>query len=66
VNDFHFALRKLRQSPAATVTAIVTLALGIGANTAVFSVVSSVLLAPLPFADSQQLVRVVVSRTQPR
>ena len=56
--DLVFAIRKLRSSPAFTLTAIATLALGIGANTAIFSVVDSVLLRPLPFPHAEQLVQV--------
>jgi predicted permease len=51
-----FTLRSLRQNPTFAVAAILTLAIGIGANTAVFSVVNSVLLKPLPYPDADQLV----------
>jgi hypothetical protein len=61
MNDFWqdtvYAFRKLRSAPAFTAAAIITLALGIGANTAIFSVVNSVLLKPLPFPQADHLMR---------
>src|ERR1041385_5557883 len=58
MQDFKFALRQLRKFPGFTVTVVLTLALGIGANTAIFTLVHAVLLSSLPVADPATLYRI--------
>src|SRR5213595_4202451 len=58
IADLKFAVRQLRKSPAFTITAVATIAICLGANLAIFGIINSILLRPLPFPDADRLVTI--------
>src|SRR5262245_55247701 len=65
VQDVRFGWRMLRRSPVVSLVAVISLAAGIGANTAIFSVINALLLRPLPYRAPQQLVKVFQAQPDP-
>ena len=64
--DFLYALRTLRKSPVFVLTAVLTLAMGIGGNTAIFTVIRSVLLQPLPYREPARLIYTAMANPRRR
>src|SRR5712691_7165541 len=62
--DIRYALRNLRKAPGFAVVAVMTLALGIGASTAIFSVIDNVLMEPFPYPDAQRFMSVLIHDTE--
>ena len=66
MNDLRFACRQLLKNPGFTAVAVLTLALGIGANTAIFTVINTLLIRSLPVKNAEELVQIVVKSESPR
>src|SRR4029434_9874903 len=64
MNDLRFALRQLLKNPGFTAVAVLTLALGVGVNTAMFSVMNTIMLRPLPYPEPDRLVRIFSTSPQ--
>src|SRR3954470_2031849 len=65
LQELRVCIRQLRRSPAFTLAAVLTLAVGIGANTAVFTLLENILLAPLPYRDAQRIVGIETRSEKP-
>jgi putative ABC transport system permease protein len=65
MQDLKYALRNLAKGKAFTLVAVLTLAIGVGANTAIFSIIDAILLRPLPFHDPGRLVRLYETEAAP-
>ena len=64
MNDLRFAFRQLLKNPGFTAVAVLTLGLGVGANTAIFTLINTILLHPLPYSEPERLVRVFCTSPQ--
>jgi putative ABC transport system permease protein len=65
VHDLRYAIRLLRKTPATTMIGVLTIAIGVGANAAIFSVIRAVLLKPLPYANAERLAWIPTPTLRP-